>query len=239
MYFLDNSTEFSRCWNSNAKIINQGSSYISTEGTKKKSYIDPSEYEKSDVDTSNNNNSNTSSNAGINRILFIGDSRTVQMYAYLTNDWNGANYSSGGVHNYDGNIIVAQGSMGLDWMRNTGVPAAKQYFTSGTAIVIMMGVNDLSNIDNYISYINENYSSWTSNGARVYFATVNPCLGSYAHLNSSIDSFNSRLKSSLPSGVKVIDTNNYLMSEGYVTTDGLHYDKTTSESIYNYIKSNV
>ena len=246
MGLLDDSTEFTRCWNSNVKVINSGSSYISTEGNNRvnPTNVDPDSYEKGvakpkNNNNNNNNNNNSNSNQTISKIVFIGDSRTVQMYAFLTSDWGGANYSSGSVHNVDGDIFVAQGSMGLNWMKNTGMPAAQQYFSSGTAIVILMGVNDLHNADNYISYVNENLSSWTSNGSSVYYATVNPCSGSYSHLNSSIDSFNSKLKSGLSSNVKIIDTNAYLVSNGYNTTDGLHYDKSTSDAIYNYIKNNV
>ena len=249
MGLLDDSIEFTRCWNSNAKVISSGNSYISTEGNSKvnPTYIDPDSYEKGvekPKNNNNNNNSNSNSNSNsnnqeISKIVFIGDSRTVQMYAYLTNNWSTPNYSNGGVHNVDGDIFVAQGSMGLDWMKKTGIPAAQQYFSQGTAIVILMGVNDLHNADNYISYVNENVSSWTSNGSSLYFATVNPCSGSYSHLNSNIDSFNSKIKSGLPSSVKIIDTNAYLVSNGYKTTDGLHYDKTTSDMIYNYIKNNV
>ena len=252
MALLDNSKEFSRCWNDNSKVLNNGESYITTEGSNNKvnpAITNPGDYEKGNERTnnstgnnssnSNNDNGNTNANQEISKIVFIGDSRTVQMYAFLTNDWSGANYSSGGVHNVDGDIFVAQGSMGLDWMKSTGISAAKQYFNSSTAIVILMGVNDLHNIDNYISYVKENYSSWTSNGSSLYFATVNPCSGSYSYLNSSIDEFNSKLKNGLPSSVKIIDTNSYLVSNGYKTTDGLHYDKSTSDMIYNYIKNNV
>lgn len=239
---LDDSNELSRCWNSNANVLKDGDSYIVTDGKKKvnPSYVNPDDYEKGKERVNNNsNNSNNSSMQSINNIVFIGDSRTVQMYAYLTNDWNGANYSSGGVHNVEGDYFVAQGSMGIDWMKNTGIPAAQQYFNSGTAIVILMGVNDLSNVDAYINYVNSNVDTWKKNGSSLYFVTVNPCSGSYSYLNSSIDSFNAKLKNNLSDSVKVIDTNAYLVSNGYTTTDGLHYDKNTSNMIYDYIKNNV
>ena len=58
-------------------------------------------------------------------------------------------------------------------------------------------------------------------------------------MNSKISSFNSKLASSLPNGVEWIDTNSYLISNGFTTTDGLHYNKDTSYKIYNYIKSKV
>jgi hypothetical protein len=161
------------------------------------------------------------------------------MYAYLANNWSGANYSSGGVHNVSGDIFVAEGSQGLSWLKSTGISVAKSYFKSGTAIVILMGVNDLDNASSYVSYINSNVSSWTSNGSKLYYVSVTPCSGSYSYLNSKISTFNSTVKSGLSSSVKWIDAYSYLNSNGYTTTDGLHYDKSTSNKLYNYIKSNV
>ena len=244
MLLLDDSVEISRCWNSNVTVINDSSSYISTDDDNSKikpALVNPDSYERGKERVNNNSDNSTDSNTNnsTSKIVFIGDSRTVQMYAYLSNDWGGANYSSGGVHDVDGDIFVAQGSMGLDWMKSTGIPAAENYFSSGTAIVILMGVNDLHNIDNYISYINENYSNWTSNGSSLYFATVNPCSDAYEHLNSSINNFNEKLKNGLPSSVKVIDTNTYLVNNGFKATDGLHYNRDTYSAIYNYIKNNV
>ena len=102
-----------------------------------------------------------------------------------------------------------------------------------------MGVNDLNNADSYVSYVNSNVDSWTSNGSSVYFATVMPCNGSYSHLNEDISKFNTKIKNGLSNKVKIIDLNSYLVSDGYSTTDGLHYNKDTSNKIYNYIKNNV
>jgi len=130
----------------------------------------------------------------------------------------------------------------LNWLKQTGIPQAKSYFKNGSAVIIMMGVNDVStaNIaDSYASYINSNIGNWTANGSKVYFVSVNPCNGNYSSLNSSIDSFNNSLKSQLSSKAIWIDTNSYLKSQGYDTTDGLHYNDATSFKIYNYIKSKV
>ena len=99
-----------------------------------------------------------------------------------------------------------------------------------------MGVNDLSNADSYISYINGNASNWKSSGASLYFVSVNPCSGNYSKLNSSINTFNSKLKSGLNNNVGWIDTNSVLTKNGFKTTDGLHYDENTSNMIYDYIK---
>ena len=102
-----------------------------------------------------------------------------------------------------------------------------------------MGVNDLYQVNAYISYINEKASEWNNLGASVYFVSVNPCDGSYSHLNSQITSFNSEIKNGLNSNITYLDSNSYLYSVGFSTTDGLHYDQATSKKIYNYIKSKI
>ena len=259
---LDDTTTFSSCWNNASSSVNSGGTYIPIDDDNRTSiYTDPSEYQNgskkpSGNSSSGNSNSSNSSSSGTSsgtgtgdragsgntsssRVVFIGDSRTVQMYAYLNNNWNGANYSSGGVHVVGNDIYVSEGAMGLNWMKNTGIPAAKQYFTSGTAIVILMGVNDLGNAKNYIDYVNSNVSKWKANGSSLYFVSVNPCDGKYSHLNSKIQNFNAQVKNGLSSEVGWIDTHSQLNSVGFSTTDGLHYNKGTYQTIYNYIKSRV
>lgn len=247
---LGENTKFSDCWN-NVNITSAGSStFKEIEAGKSTSQLitDPTEYQRgtSKPTTSSSNNKSSSSgnkagegNTKSNKVIFIGDSRTVQMYAYLNGTWSGANYSSGGIHIVGNDIYVAEGAKGLAWMKDVGIPAAKKYFVKGNAIVILMGVNDLSNADNYISYINSNSSSWKSNGSSLYFVSVNPCQGSYSNLNSTIINFNSKLKNGLNSSVGWIDTNTVLTNNGFKTTDGLHYDESTYKVIYDYIKNRV
>lgn len=256
--WLDNSTQLSSCWNSASTTVNTGGNYIDPyegEGNQTVIVTNPSEYGKGvkkNTDSSSGQTTSSSSQSGsgegdrqgsgnskAGRVVFIGDSRTVQMYAYLNGTWTGANYSSGGIHVVGNDVYVAEGGMGLNWMKNTGVPAAKKYFTSGTAIVILMGVNDLSNMNNYVSYINSNAASWKSAGSSLYYVSVNPCNGSYSNMNSKIQQFNSTVKSSLSSEVGWIDTYSQMYRLGFKTTDGLHYDKSTYQTIYNYIKSKV
>ena len=66
-----------------------------------------------------------------------------------------------------------------------------------------------------------------------------PTSGGYDNLNSSIDTFNSKLKSGLSSNITYIDTNNYMKKNGFTATDGLHYDSATSKKVYNYINSHL
>ena len=254
--WLDNSTTLSSCWNNASSNTSSGGNYISPyddgENGKTNIFTDPSEYGKGVKKKTKSGSDGVkpgggggtgdrpgTGNSSSNRVVFIGDSRTVQMYAYLNNSWGGANYSSGGVHEVGSDVYVAEGAMGLNWLKSTGIPAAKKYFGSGTAIVILMGVNDLSNADNYINYVNSNANSWKSNGSSLYYVSVNPCNGSYSNMNSQIQTFNAKLKSGLSNSVGWIDTYSQMSSSGFQTTDGLHYDKSTYQDIYNNIKSKV
>lgn len=165
----------------------------------------------------------SSSNTNISNLIFVGDSRTVGMQSAV-----------GGNDTWSGKV-----SAGLDWMKSTGVPNIEGNIGNGTGVVILMGVNDLYRPSSYLSYINKKANSWASSGAHTYFVSVNPTDGSYSNLNSDIDSFNQQMKSKLNSNITYIDTNSYLKSTGFSTTDGLHYTSDTYNKIYNYIKSNL
>ena len=258
---LDDTTKLSDCWNNATPVIEtSGGTTYQEEGERKGLFTDPSEYIKgspkpsASPSTSKETSPATttgestptavgdktgSGNTQKEKTIFLGDSRTVQMYAYLNNNWQGANYSSGGIHEVGNDIYIAEGSMGLNWLKSTGVPEAKKYFTNNSAIVILMGVNDLRNVDNYIKYINDNATAWKQNGSSLYFVSVNPCDGSYEKLNSQIETFNAKMKSNLSSTVGYIDTYTELKRKGFKTTDGLHYKKETYELIYTYVKSRI
>ena len=130
--------------------------------------------------------------------------------------------------------------MGLAWMVNTGIPSAEKYMSDGTAIIILMGVNDLYNLNEYVKYINNNYSKWMDKGVVVYFVSVNPCTDNYAKLlNKKINKFNSEISKALNPNIRYIDSYSNLLNTGYNTVDGLHYDYETSNKLYNFIKSNI
>ena len=227
--------DISSCWNS--KKLNNNSSYVDTSNNKdKKNIIKDDEYEKGDkVD----NSSTTDNKSEIKSRMFVGDSRTVQMYCYMHDDWSEStvNRLIVGISEDDGNMWSSKGGIGLDWMRTSGIPNVEANLTNGSALIILMGVNDLYNVDNYINYINTKINSWKNSGASVYFVSVNPTDKSYSNLTDDINSFNNKIKTI--SGIKYIDTNSYLNSTGFTTTDGLHYDKSTSLMIYQYIIDNL
>lgn len=222
MSLADGSFDLATCWNNAEKVstLGEDSNYVET-SDKQKDNIDMGGYNTENA----KNETNTQNNQQITKTIFVGDSRTVGMELSVADN--------------PSDVWSSKGSMGLSWMKSTGIPNIESEIKSGSAVVILMGVNDLYKKDQYISYLNENSAKWKEKGAQVYFVSVNPTEGSYSNLNDDIDSFNQKLRSNLTSNIKYIDCNSYLKSNGFSTTDGLHYTTDTYNKIYNYIKSNL
>ena len=166
--------------------------------------------------TNPNNNTNST-------LIFVGDSRTVGMQSAV-----GGN-----------DIWSCKTSQGYSWMKSTGVPNIESKITNNAKVIILLGVNDLGNINSYISYVNQKANDWKQKGASTYFISVLPTDKGSNGLNTTINSFNQKLKNNLNSNVTYMDVNSYLKSDGFTTTDGLHYTNDTYQKIYNYIKSHL
>lgn len=156
-------------------------------------------------------------------VIFIGDSRTVQMK------------DSVGLSNA---AFVAENSKGYTWFKDVALNIVDPMVTKGSKIVINLGVNDPGNIDNYIALVNQKAFEWNAKGATVYYATVNPVSENPYTSPEQVDYFNSKLLPGLV-GVNIIDTNAYLKMTGYTLVDGLHYNENTYKNIYNYILSRL
>ena len=162
--------------------------------------------------------------ASINRVVYIGDSRTEGLMD---------------VNSDSKNTFICLSSMGYDWMLSTAFPQAESYASSGTAFVILMGVNDLYHQNSYISVINQKATEWKKKGAVVYFASVGPVQNDPYTSNSEIESFNRALKNGLSSDVGYIDLYGELNKSGYQTVDGTHYTNTVSKNILSFIGKQV
>lgn len=162
--------------------------------------------------------------ASINRVVYIGDSRTEGLRD---------------VNSDSKNTFICLSSMGYDWMMSTAFPQAESYASSGTAFVILMGVNDLYHQNSYISAINQKAAEWKKKGAVVYFASVGPVQNDPYTSNSEIESFNRALKNGLSSDVGYIDLYGELNKSGYQTVDGTHYTNTVSKNILSFIGKQV
>ena len=162
--------------------------------------------------------------ASINRVVYIGDSRTEGLRD---------------VNSDSKNTFICLSSMGCDWMLSTAFPQAESYASSGTAFVILMGVNYLYHQNSYISAINQKAVEWKKKGAVVYFASVGPVQNDPYTSNSEIESFNRALKNGLSSDVGYIDLYGELNKSGYQTVDGTHYTNAVSKNILSFIGQQV
>lgn len=155
--------------------------------------------------------------------IFLGDSRTVGMESSIDLP--------------EDTFTVAKVGEGYDWMMSDAIPEiefiteSNSQYTDWT-IITNLGVNDLHNANNYKTTYEELTDDYT-----LYIVSVNPCKGTYEHLNPMIDEFNAILSST--ENAVFIDTNSTLTKEGFTSRDGLHYSKATYQRIYKLITQNI
>ena len=162
-----------------------------------------------------------------NKIIMVGDSRFVGMSASISNS----------------STWIAKISMGLSWLQETAAPKLlkrKPANIDGWAVVFNLGVNDLGNVNNYMSYMNGLGEELRAKGATVYFMTVNPIddktakKKGYQVRNASVIDFNKKMVAGLR-GFGIIDTYDELVFDGFSTVDGVHYTADTYRKIYSYM----
>lgn len=143
--------------------------------------------------------------------LFVGDSRTVGLDACVSG-------------------ISSKAKVGakVDYLQSILSDVTK---TRKKNVIFNFGVNDLGNINKYITVYKSLPKDFIKNN-NVIIMSVNPTDGSkYGSWNTDIDKFNAKMKKNLPSGVKYLDTNSTLKKEGFSTRDGVHYKEVTYERI--------
>lgn len=157
-------------------------------------------------------------------IIFVGDSRTVQMQTAVQDNTH---------------TFIAEARMGYYWFTETAVPEINRRAGEGSHLIINMGVNDLNNVEKYISKVNDQMNTWREKGVTVYYASVNPVSNYPDVTNEQIDAFNTALQERLDPGVIWIDSNSYLKEKGYSTADGVHYRNNTYMDLYSFYLSFV
>ena len=213
--------------NRSSSSSNKSSSSSSrSSSSNNKSSSSSSSNSRSSNNSSSNSNSSSNKNSTYNKVVLIGDSRF-----YGQSNYKFENSKT---------TYIAKSGEGLQFLKNSN-SKIKSYDSNSTAFVINLGVNDLYNVNNYISYIN---SLALSLKGDVYYLSVNPVdevkesYNGYSVKNSSINDFNSKMRSGLKN-VKYLDSNSHLKSKGFDTVDGVHYTKDTYQKIYNFIATNV
>ena len=155
-------------------------------------------------------------------VIFVGDSRFVQMEKSV-----GQNPCT----------WIAESSKGYKWLNETAVERIDNCVGSGSKIVINLGVNDLGNLQKYLTLVNDKAEEWTGKGATVYYSSVNPVSQNRNVTEEQVEYFNSQLQSGLSENVHWIDSHSYLDSTGYQLVDGLHYNGETYRNLYAYYMS--
>lgn len=153
-----------------------------------------------------------------NPIIYYGDSRVVGM-------------SMGGGNQ----IYIGKVSMGYEWMSGKGLNLLKNTMNEypGSDVVFCFGINDMGNIDSYISFFQSFVEQYPDRN--IYFESVNPvndyaaARNGYHVRNKTVDEFNARLYEALPD--YYIDTCSFLETNGFGTWDGVHYDAATYQEI--------
>ena len=137
------------------------------------------------------------------KLIFVGDSRTEGIRDAV----------------HDDSIWSCLSSMGYDWLISTGVPQIEQEIVDNTSVILLVGINDVHNLNKYVQYINEKAKEWTDLGASTYFVSVGPVENASYVTNEQIESFNAAMEANLL-GVTYIDVYEHLMETGYSTVDG-------------------
>ena len=104
--------------------------------------------------------------------IFIGDSLFVEMHNIIGD--NGDTYSAGR-------------GQGIEWLKDTGLPAIEDSIGDDTNVIIGIGTNDLFNpyltggqvdldgvVEKYRKYFNAKAIQWIQSGARIYFISIGP-----------------------------------------------------------------
>jgi len=137
-------------------------------------------------------------------------------------------------------VFIAEVSMGYSYLVSNS-DYIRSIADGDSALIIGLGVNDMGNLNNYITYINKLAAELPCD---VYYMSVNPVdeeaeeKTSYHTKNETINNFNNSMRLNLVN-VTYIDCNNFIYDVGFDTRDGVHFTKETYQNMYNFIKDFV
>lgn len=181
-------------------------------------------------------NNSTGSYQEYDKIVMVGDSRfhhTYRKYGITAPN----------------TIFVSKPGEGYDWLvqdaYNKIVNAVKG--SSKAAIVVNMGVNDLTNTSKYLNFMNKKMLQMAQqNNCDLYYMSVNPVNERVFPANSirkeykkmsSVLNFNKKMKAGLNPAISYIDTCSYLRNrftyDEMTVSDGVHYTRAISQIIFD------
>ena len=135
--------------------------------------------------------------------------------------------------------FIAKSSMGLDWLKETASVEFESIKDNINICVVALGVNDISNADEYIKYLNE-FAEKYPDKIMVY-VNIGPVNNDiYTGIpNSSLEKFNKKLAEGLSDKWQILDQYAYLTETGFASDDGLHYGAKDCMRIYSWIVDSV
>lgn len=187
-------------------------------------------------------------------IIFVGDSRVYRMEMALRAQF--------GFKATEDVSFIYQSAEGLKWFKSQGyiqlMQSINEWNVGGvgrTAVIFNLGINDLTNIDNYIAYMNSIAPALNGKNCSLYYMSLNPANskilkqnGAFVRAEADVRAFNQRLKTELP-GYQYIDTYSFLMNTGFFydagvgtdngQDDGLHYSTRTYKRIYDFALNHI
>lgn len=160
--------------------------------------------------------------------IFIGDSRMVGMQSAIAQS---------------DTLYIAKNGQGYAWLKSTAGVQLRYYLKSNpdVKVVLALGVNDLRNVNSYISYYKKLIREFPK--TKFYVLSVNPvnekleAKRGYKFKNSSIRSFNNKMYVAFRS--KFVNTYAQMKKDGFGTKDGLHYLKADYQKLYATIISKI
>nr|WP_294658476.1 hypothetical protein [uncultured Blautia sp.] len=179
-------------------------------------------------------------------VYFVGDSRTVGLQSALGNS---------APSNVD---FVCKGMQGLTWFQQEGYKTlvsklAQQPTNTKKAVIVNFGVNDMSNISSYVTYMKRVSQNLKKNyNCEMYYLSVNPLnsamirrYGGATRTEAQVAAFNKTIYQQLCTGSNrafiYINTCTNLQKYGWISNrynagiyDGLHYSNETTLRIYDY-----
>lgn len=165
-------------------------------------------------------------------VIFIGDSRTGQMFQVVKDYPNNDTW-------------IAQAGEGYKWFSEIATPMLEGIAQEGDKIVVQMGINDLFSHTameaavQYMIFANTELMDWIDGGAEVYVVSINPVEKHKSINNEQIEFFNLLMSTCLADEVHYIDTYSELQAGRYPTVDGIHYSNEVYEKIYQYIMNQI
>ncbi|MCD8023096.1 MAG: hypothetical protein LUF30_09045, partial [Lachnospiraceae bacterium] len=160
------------------------------------------------------------------KYIFVGDCRTV-----------GMSYAISKSNTY----FIGEVSMGLIRLKTVASVELASYLSvyPNAKVILGYGLNDLYQLDNYISYYKTLISKYPK--AQFYILSINPINETLASKNgytvktSQIKAFNQAMQEAFPDNY--LDTYTWLEQNGFSASDGIHYVSSTYVKLYDYIIS--